>query len=83
MTDVDVLQGFETCAIPEVVYETPYTKIVKAAKLLKNDSALKIPRALFKTKNFKASLISCAKRLGTKVKAYEKDGVVYVWEVRN
>jgi hypothetical protein len=67
--DVKALEGFETGAIPTVAYDTPYSKIAKAAKLLKNETCLKIPVNSFKGKHFKPSISNAGKKLGIKLRS--------------
>jgi hypothetical protein len=80
--DMDALKDFQTGAIPVVISDTPYSKIAKAAKLLKNDTALHIPISKFKTKNFRPSISAAGKKIGIKLRTYVQNGIVHVWELR-
>lgn len=79
--DIEALNEFNVVDRPkDICLETPYTKIARAAKLLANDKAISLPLTFFKTKNFKPSIQSAAKRVGIKVKTVVQAGNVYIWK---
>lgn len=79
--DIEALNEFQIVDRPkDIGSETPYTKIARAAKLLANDKALSLPLSFFKTKNFKPSINSAAKRVGIQVKTVIQQGNVYIWK---
>lgn len=79
--DIEALNEFQVVDKPkDVCSETPYTKIARAAKLLAAEKALCLPISFFKSKNFKPSIQSAAKRIGIKVRTVVQHGNVYIWK---
>ena len=80
--DIEALNDFKVIDKPLDLgaSETPYLKIARAVKLLANDKCIELPLTFFKTKHFRASLSTQAKRLGVKIRSTIKNQTVYIWK---